>query len=190
MRCCVRGVLASLLVVLVSHSTVSGALVFDLEWGPVVPGTASAVGVLTVDETLLPNPSSGPITPFVLDFEMTVSGATSGNGTFFLPDFSVILWHTGGLPLDLTAELVGQPTVGDPWGTSTAGTAGDFSFLATPLSGAPTVGGFFVAITHEGAGSRLLLTSFRPGAIPAPGAILLGSIGVGVVGWLRRRKTL
>ena len=63
------------------------------------------------------------------------------------------------------------------------------SFPTEPsISGMGPVGYIYFNSIADGGGADIDNLGFTP--IPAPGAILLGSIGAGLVGWLRRRRTL
>jgi hypothetical protein len=168
-----RGVLLAIFVVccLGVGSPVSGEdLGFIVTWsGAALGNGASATGRITIDDLILLNPGQNDtsINSFVVDFTMTVSGASSGNGTFGLADFDRIVLQTGpgapgDLPLDLSQELVGQDTGTDPWGTQSAGGGGgDFNvFAADP--GVPNGQIFFEVCTEGGTGDCMRLVSFTP----------------------------
>jgi hypothetical protein len=162
---------------------------FLLSWsGDFFGNTATAEGTITFAAGSLVNPGDELyfIGTDVLNIEVTVSGASIGNGTFTTSAFNFINFNTGGATLDLTTELVGQTTVGGPWGqTGLVGANGDFNLFSNFTDPAAPNGTDFFELTTEGLnGDIMALTSFRP--VPAPAALsLLGLAGIGAA---RRRR--
>ena len=142
---------------------------------------------------MLPNPSNDGQTFYLFEelgvrsLTVTVSGATSSNGTFTQANFLDAAWDSGNFgnaTLDLTRELVGQATGGELWGTS-SGSSGDFNVFAVPGSQAPNGTFFFELSTDDGFGDRMLLTSFTPAFVTEPEPVILGDVNRdGVVSFL------
>ena len=111
---------------------------FELLWsGSQFGNGATAAGWVMLDDAVVRNPGwfAGALAwGGFTDLIMTVTGAGTGDGTFTSADFGLVIWDTGGARLDLTAELVGQPTAGSRWGTvPSSGEAGEFNlFRASP----------------------------------------------------------
>ncbi len=155
----------------------------------------TAVGYIVLETDLIPNPTVNSDNfislpdPLVLDINVTVSGSSSGDGTFTLADFGAIAFATGGATLDITTEFVGQVTPSGTWGTPD-GNNGDFNLLGIsqplqtlqptnyqsiasvqggPIAGAPPVGVFFFSLGAAGGGGEsMTLSSFHPFAPPTP----------------------
>jgi uncharacterized protein with beta-barrel porin domain len=142
------------------HPVAAADQTFNLIWsGASFSNSASATATIVMDTALVPNPgnSYGGIPAWFKSITMTVTGASFGNGTFTLADFQGLYWDTGAAALDLSQQLVGQPTNAFPWGTAN-GSGGEFNLLG--VCPAPTATYYFTLTTHCGDGDELLLTSF------------------------------
>ena len=172
---------------------------YNLAWSGATFGNSStATGQITLDLTTLPNPGGPAFDMYndIASLTVTVVGASSGNGTWTRADLcacsalgTFTYWDTGGVALNMNQQLVGQPTLGNPWGTPD-GISGDFNFFFT--NGGPLGTFFFTMTTDGGLEDSMLLTSVAPvSSTPEPGTMaLFGSGIIGLAGVLRRKIKL
>ena len=180
--------------------TTSHADLIDIqaEWsGSSFANGASALASFTLDTSLLNNPGFSSFTganfsSAFQNFQLTVSGAASGNGVFTASDFSTIFLNTAGGTLDFHSELVGQSTPGGLWGATAFPTVvGDFNLFSNGLS-ALTPSGSSLFSLLSGGGESLRLTSFKPAtaspvAVPETSTWVMGFLALGVVLFMVRR---
>lgn len=183
--------LVSLLVLGAPAIADAASTLYRLEWsGASLSNTATAVGMMSIDLAVWPTNLmfNGTLADAgITDITLTITGATTGNGVFQMADFNTIIFDSRGVTLDMTRELVGQATGGDPFGTPGMGDGGDFNLFGAGTGDPTGTSPFTLAADgFDGMGENMVLTSFAPAVVPEPASFVL--VGCGSLALLTRRR--
>ncbi len=136
MQQCVCRQLVAVAIFFFTCSLQAAPITFNFVFQANPPSMAKAVGSITFESTLISNPGNNVIDlpdASVLGLNVTVSGASSGNGNFTLADFASISFDIPST-LDFSQELVGQFTTPGPWATNCNGDFNLFNASGSPAA--------------------------------------------------------
>jgi hypothetical protein len=155
---------------------------FTADWsGTPFSDSASATATFDLDITAIDAALNnntggfynGALDGYISDLSMTVTGASSGNGTFTTSDFNEFYFTTGG-PIDFGSDWVPQPNLED------------FNLFSS--DNAPLGVEEEVLATDSGDGDIMQLTSVTPA--PEPSTLELAGLGALSSLFLFRRRKL
>lgn len=211
----VAAVLVSLAALSVSPGATAKLMTFTATYGPssdAPSAVGSAVATFTIDTewisaVYVDTTYKAPITmDRVINFSLTIQGANVGNGTYGAADFQGIIFDYWG-PLDFSKQLIGQTYVPPdltykslPFGSTNSGWGGNFGIVGAVGSNYPTEFMAFEMLTNgqpaNGKANDLLrVTSLTavpyamPSAVPEPSRIAMLLAGLGLTGFIARRKS-